>query len=94
MKMWRRVCSSFGKNELYRGAKKVVQLIKDEGLEHIKTRDIQKKAWKGMNSKKEIADVLNLLVEHNYLFPLEKVGSGSNGGRPSYRYPVNPLLLF
>jgi hypothetical protein len=91
-KMWFRICAAFGSNEMFRKGEQVIRYIKEDGLKTITYREIARKEWKGLKSKADIQGVLDLLVEYNYLFPVVKSESGSSGGRPSYYYPVNPLV--
>jgi hypothetical protein len=54
-------------------------------------RDIYLKGWSGLKDTKDVEDVCQVLVDHQYIFPEIQIPN-SRGGRPSKKYSANPKL--
>jgi putative DNA primase/helicase len=56
------------------------------------SRDILRHGWAHLTDREQIAAGLNLLVEFDYLVPME-TAAGSQGGRPKTTYTIHPEVL-
>jgi len=71
-----------------RDARRIGEIIIAEGLAQIETRKIQRREMSGLQSAKEIAPAIAVLIEADWLAPIEK----PTGGRPKKIYAVNPKI--
>ncbi len=58
---------------------------KDKLLEPFTARDLCRKKWKGINSIEDTIEVIQCLIDHNYL-RTEKTPKSDSGGRPTFIY--------
>jgi putative DNA primase/helicase len=89
-------------------ARKVYGLLEKEDITRVRTlqnhirrgelpnpftsRDVYRKNWSILNSKAEVVRALNALKRLHWLRSSREEG-GERGGRPTYRYYINPKVL-
>jgi hypothetical protein len=71
-----------------RGASRIAEIIKAEGLRQINTREIQRRGLQGLQSAREIGPAFAALQGANWIAPVQKSGPG----RPAKDFAVNPLV--
>lgn len=71
-----------------KGARKIAEMILNDGLTKITTREIQKRGQRGLTSAKEIHPAIDVLISADWIAPVKSTGPG----RPSKAYAVNPLV--
>ncbi len=73
-------------------AQNLISHLKSGKLENGFTlRDIQRKCWKGLKKKDDIEDALAWLEDTHWIKGCE-TEAGSSGGRPTFRYEINPKV--
>ncbi|MEW9919355.1 DUF3987 domain-containing protein [Marimonas sp. MJW-29] len=71
-----------------RGASRIAEIIKAEGLRQINTREIQRRGLQGLQSAREIGPAFAALQGANWIAPMQL----SAPGRPAKNFAVNPRV--
>lgn len=87
----RRIYSAEGA-ECVRGAQIIADRLEDLPNPFTE-RDVQRKGWREIKHKDDILNALSRLEEKHWIKGVEcRAPAGTNGGRPTRRYFVNPLV--
>jgi hypothetical protein len=63
------------------------------GTRVVKVSELHARVFGGRRKVNEVAAVVEVLVKHNYLEPVEDAPHPGRGRKPSTRFAVNPLLV-
>ena len=71
-----------------KGARKIAEIIAEDRLTQISSREIQRRRLKGLQTSKEITPAIAILIDADWV----KLCPSSGSGRPQKIYDVNPKL--
>jgi hypothetical protein len=88
----RRVYGSGSEGEISAANALLLHLRAGDLPEGFTSREILRHGWEHLTDREQIAAGLNLLVEFDYLAPME-AAAGSQGGRPKTTYAIHSEVL-